>query len=257
MLASGDDSSWGVCRDVDVVCWLDEPPADAHLPGAAPHGQLWADEATRMLAAETRRRADRAGAAGAQREAQESDTRSDERLASVAALPASPAALLRYLQSDAYREQQAEEARAVNGSFRVLTGSPWLLPRPVLVLALRKPDQEHPVTFTLPTRVEQEGVAPDLAKVLKNARLASALSADVMRDGVVCFERAEHAESFAALLEGAGHLDVLVTEVDSHKLFRITADAQAVVVLVGESDVVPQPAKLAAALRGTEPMDNF
>jgi hypothetical protein len=97
----------------------------------------------------------------------------------------------------------------------------------------------------------QEGGADDLARVVGNARLATSFRIDVMRDGVVAFSDPARGAAFRNLLEAAGHLEVLVSEVDSHALFReATGPGRGgVVVLVADEGHLPSPAQLAAALR--------
>lgn len=67
------------------------------------------------------------------------------------AIPSSPAALLQLLQSDRYQQQQQERARLISGSWRILTGCPWVASRSLHVIAVVKPGSELVVAYTLPT----------------------------------------------------------------------------------------------------------
>jgi hypothetical protein len=96
----------------------------------------------------------------------------------------------------------------------------------------------------------QEGRMDDLARLLGASHLADNLSVDVMRDGVVAFEHPAGASAYRDLLEADGHLDVLVSEIDSHTLFRTLLQARSsLVVLMHCQAAPPAPARLAAALR--------
>lgn len=90
----------------------------------------------------------------------------------------------------------------------------------------------------------------DLADMLGAPHLAGSLSVQVMRDGVVAFVDAKGASAFRDLLEADGHLEVLVSEIDSHSLFRTLSDTRSsLVVLMHSERAPPAPARLAAALR--------
>lgn len=97
----------------------------------------------------------------------------------------------------------------------------------------------------------------ELAGVLGDPRLSEALSLDARTDGIVAFDTAAEADSFRNMLEADGHLDVGVVEVDSHALFRAREESKGVVVLLGQGDMTPTPAQLAAALRGHRAFDEL
>jgi hypothetical protein len=100
-------------------------------------------------------------------------------------------------------------------------------------------------------RIMQEGGTDDLAEVVGNARLATSFRIEVMRDGVAAFSDPARAAAFRNLLVADGHLEVLVSEVDSDALFReATGPGRGgVVVLMADEGYLPRPAQLAAALR--------
>jgi hypothetical protein len=97
----------------------------------------------------------------------------------------------------------------------------------------------------------QGGASDELAEVLGNPNLSESFAMQVMKDGVVLFECPEKAEAFRNMLEAAGHLQVFVSEINSHAIFRALEDVDGLVVLVGKGgdDFMPTPAELAAALR--------
>jgi hypothetical protein len=127
----------------------------------------------------------------------------------------------------------------------------------------------------------QEGSAGEMAKLLKVPHLEQALQVRHMQDGVIAFDNDMAAAQFIDALHGAGILNATLNEVNSHQLFRATADANTAVVLVcgGDSpsrdgspsehsptwptstvrrsvDFVPTPAQLAAVLRGKQSMED-
>lgn len=84
----------------------------------------------------------------------------------VSQLPSSPLELLRYLQSDDYKAAQEANWRAVRESYEVLHGCPWVLPRPVYVLATaRNRIADAAATYTLRTRVERKEAEGELTRV--------------------------------------------------------------------------------------------
>jgi hypothetical protein len=103
----------------------------------------------------------------------------------------------------------------------------------------------------------QESTMDEIAKLLHSPLLASSISFDIARDGVVTFEDAGEAQSFRNMLEADGYHGVLVLEVDSHDLFLALAQTKGVVVLMGQGDVMPTPAQLAGALRGQRMFEDW
>lgn len=129
----------------------------------------------------------------------------------------------------------------------------------------------------------QEGNAGEMAKVLKTPHLEKSLQMRQLQDGIIAFDCDMAASSFLDSMQAAGNLNATLTEVDSHQLFRATADAKAAVVLVcggdspsrggtegkevvpewpsslvhGSVDFVPTSSQLAAALRGKRTMDDW
>jgi hypothetical protein len=128
----------------------------------------------------------------------------------------------------------------------------------------------------------QQGGSGEMAKLLKVPHLEGALKILQMQDGVIVFDNDVAAAQFLDSLHAAGVLSATLNEVNSHHLFRATADARNVVVLVcgGDSpsrarsppadelptwptgsarrgaDFVPTPAQLAAVLRGKHSMED-
>ncbi|KAF8072841.1 PARP16 [Scenedesmus sp. PABB004] len=169
------------------------------------------------------------------------------------------AAYLEGLFAASYESRPLEN---VEHTYEVLRGCPWVLPRPLFVLALRErgaalEDEGVRATYTLRTKVQQEGAAEALAQLLNKQHLAGALDVAEMRDGVVAFEAPGDADSFAGLLEEEGHSQVLVAEVDSHKLFRMATDVRALVVLLPAGASVPAPYQLAASLKQQRSWDSI
>jgi len=155
------------------------------------------------------------------------------------------------------------------GTYQVLTGCPWPVPRPLYTLALRhsasaaaaalasrlhppqqdddgnaaastSPDEDRVgSTYTLSVRTRDHGAADDLARALGKGRdWAARMDVGSRRDGVVAFASERDARRFAELLEapadgdqpGGGHSGVAVARVDSHALFRAADDVKSVVV---------------------------
>jgi hypothetical protein len=93
--------------------------------------------------------------------------------AAVAASPAADpaqqdaAAFLESLFAASYSDQPLLD---VAGSYRVLRGCPWVLPRPLFTLACKRAlaasDDDVRSAYTLRTKIAQEGAADALAKVL-------------------------------------------------------------------------------------------
>lgn len=150
-----------------------------------------------------------------------------------------------------------ETAQQVSSSYEVCPGCPWLLPRPVFVLALGADVADLGNTYTLPARLQQEGTANELAKVMRNRKFESIMDISRLVDGVVTFEHHDDAARFGAMLEEEGHSSVMIAEVDSHKLFRMAGDLQHVVVLMRAGGYLPMPYQLAAALKQQPALDEM
>lgn len=131
----------------------------------------------------------------------------------------------------------------------------------------------------------QDGQGAELADLIGVPSLSGKLTHRHMQDGIIAFADAHAAVCFRDELQAAGNLAAALTEVDSHQLFRASADAKHAVVLVGpdgtaDADAalpaiargthldssdrshakqvfVPTPAELAAALRGPSPMQEW
>ncbi|CAK0750131.1 hypothetical protein CVIRNUC_001966 [Coccomyxa viridis] len=169
----------------------------------------------------------------------------------VTMLPSSPAELLRHIQSDGYKQAQADQAQRVRGSFEILEGSPWLQSQPIYVLAVQQPDSEHGLTYTLRVRVSKPEAENELSRVLGKRRADGSplLSVSELRDGIVTFEDGDDAERYGNLLEADGHMEVLVARADSHELFRAAQGVHSLVILLRSGCHLPLPEQLSAALR--------
>ena len=192
----------------------------------------------------------------------------------------SPLALLRYLTSDAHKEEQRRERADVERSYEILQGCPWPIPRPLYVLAARQQGTDTGLTHTLRTRLPLTAVEDELTRLLRgDGRQGGKKPTDGDReqqeqqgatpfincselvDGLVTFEVEEDAERYGNLLEESGAAEsVAVVRCDSHELFRSVQGVRGVVVLVKkkESSVVPAPHQLAAAVRkgAKSPLDS-
>jgi hypothetical protein len=168
------------------------------------------------------------------------------------------AAYLEGLFAASYESQPLVD---VDHSYQILHGCPWVLPRPLYVLTCKgkgsDADQDIRSMYTLRTKVQQEGAADALAKLLKKQHLADALEVAEMRDGVVVFEFDVDADRFASMLEEEGHSQVAVAEVDSHRLFRTVSDVQGLVVLLPHGTNIPAPYQLAASLKQKRSWDSM
>ncbi|KAL6774001.1 hypothetical protein ACKKBG_A23395 [Auxenochlorella protothecoides x Auxenochlorella symbiontica] len=170
-------------------------------------------------------------------------------------VPNSPLALLKRMTSPEFLARAVAEEEKLERSYRVHEGCPWPAPRPLYVLALSEggPASGAPgALHTLRTRLPLAGVQDELNQAMgwSSPRIACSRVAD----GVVAFRTLVAAEAYAAELEearGLPHASVAVVETASHALFRSTAAAQAVVVvLADEADGSgpPGPLQLAGAL---------
>lgn len=153
----------------------------------------------------------------------------------------------------------AQPLEDVAQCYEVLHGCPWVLPRPVFVLTSQqwgwKSADGIQSTYTLHVKVVKEGAADAIAKLLNKQHLAAALDVAEMRDGFVVFESAEDADRFASKLEEEGHSQVMVAEVDSHKVFRIVSELKALAVLLRQGVTIPAPYQLAASLKQQKSWD--
>ncbi|EIE24301.1 hypothetical protein COCSUDRAFT_62803 [Coccomyxa subellipsoidea C-169] len=176
----------------------------------------------------------------------------------VTALPSSPAELLRYISSEPYKQAQQELQERVSTSYEVLEGSPWVMSRPVYVLASKQADREAGLTHTLRARVSRPEAENELSRVLGRRRAdgRSLISVLEMRDGIITFESEADAQRYGALLEAEGHLEVAVMRADSHELFRASQSVRSVVVLLRSGCHLPQPDQLAAALRSKRSLED-
>jgi hypothetical protein len=136
-------ADWHICSETDEACSFD--PAfndDLDLPGAAPVEELW----------------------GARRDAASKDgdtgaavppAKEIQPIEEFGVLPSSPAALLEYLSSDKFASERRKLQDKVQSSYEVLHGCPWVNPRTLLTIAIRKEGQELPASYTLPVAIEQ------------------------------------------------------------------------------------------------------
>jgi hypothetical protein len=186
-----DHPGWVICGDRDAGCLVLGDDSDSSLPGAAPVGVLWGDESSPSTseplplhpstsAPRAQLPSTKAATATAPKNAPQAlpALLSDESAAS--SLPGSPAALLRFLQSDGYRRQQEELTALVLGSFKLLFGSPWVAPRPVHVLEVQRKSQEHASMYTLPTRMPQVCLCRQITPKKHEGCVASVATATCM-----------------------------------------------------------------------------
>lgn len=171
-------------------------------------------------------------------------------------IPDSPLALLRFLTSDAHKEAQRREWEEVKGSYEILQGCPWPVPRPLYVIAAHQPGSDAGLTHTLRTRLPLADVENELTRVLRGKAAADAgkplIRCSEMVDGIVTFETEDDAEQYGELLEQGGTAEgVAVARCDSHELFRSVQGAKGAVVLLRKGGKVPFPHQLAAALKGS------
>lgn len=130
-----------------------------------------------------------------------------------------PEGFLRMLQSSGYQEGQRRAEALVSGSYRIHHEVPWVLPRPLYLLATAQAprpghrqaqqgqgeegDEEAAppgLAYTLRTRVDVPGASDDVAQVyrLKNqpAGGRSILTVSRMVDGIIAFEASEKGSGF-------------------------------------------------------------
>ncbi|KAF6266784.1 hypothetical protein COO60DRAFT_1473496 [Scenedesmus sp. NREL 46B-D3] len=166
-----------------------------------------------------------------------------------------------YLEGLFAASYEAQPLVDVDHCYQILHGCPWVLPRPVFVLACKGPgasaEDDIRNTYTMRTKVKLEGAADAVAKLLKKQHLSDVLEVAEMRDGVVAFEDAADADRFAGKLEEEGNSQVMIAEVDSHKLFRMVSDVRALVVLLRGGADIPAPYQLAASLKKTTSWDSM
>lgn len=145
----------------------------------------------------------------------------------------------------------------MRGSYEVLEGCPWPAPRPLYVLAATRAEGEAGVTHTQRARLPRAAVEDELTRLLGRRRKDGAplIRCGEMVDGVIAFEDDADAERYGHMLEQGSGGEVRVARCDSHELFRNVRDVRAVVVLLRRGAAVPQPHRLAAALRGQSPVD--
>ncbi|GLC45704.1 hypothetical protein PLESTF_000471300 [Pleodorina starrii] len=183
-----------------------------------------------------------------QTEEDESSTWNECGLAGAACVISDPDPLVEELAALSTRHPRSV-TELVKGSYQLLTGSPWLLPRPLFVLTQQQAATGQATLYCLQARIQHEEVQDELAMVLKRPSLAGALSFSRMKDAVVAFDRAEDAARYATCLEADLPDEVDVMEVDSRQLFLLTGDVDAVVAYLPWSEFTPLPHQLAAALR--------
>lgn len=175
------------------------------------------------------------------------------------AIPNSPLALLRYLTSDTHREAQRREWEEIRGSYEILRGCPWPVPRPLYVLSVAQGSSDAGLTHTLRTRLPRADLENEITRVLGNRRRENGdplIQCGELTDGVVAFDSEEQAQEYGAHLEDSGALEVSVAQCDSHELFRGINEVKAVVVLMRRGCKVPPVRKLSAVLRGHTALDD-
>lgn len=155
------------------------------------------------------------------------------------------------LTSSDYKEAQRQYWERISSSDQILDGCPWVVPKPLHVLAVARPSAPHAAMFTLQTRISHAQVESELSKVLGRRRADGGplLSVDSLVEGIVCFEEEVAAEAFGHALEAEGHQDVGLATCDSHELFRLSTSSAAVVVLLKQGGEPLTPGELEVSLR--------
>ncbi|GMH42053.1 hypothetical protein BSKO_09972 [Bryopsis sp. KO-2023] len=174
-------------------------------------------------------------------------------------LPTSPAELIRYLNSEGYREAQRNLRKKIKGSYQIMEGCPWVRSRSLYLVAIKNREgREDPLTYTLPTRVERRSTAQELSKLLKSSNGRDDIfDVGEVLDGVISFEDRDDGERFRANLEAEGYSEATLCEVDAHELFRNTREAKAVVVLMDCQEYLPYPLELGTSLRGHTSLEDW
>lgn len=93
----------------------------------------------------------------------------------------------------------------------MLDASPWVVPRPLYVLATQQAGREAGLTYTLRTRVGRPELEDELTQLLGGRRRPDGTPliryGDVV-DGVVAFESEDEAQRFGELVEAEGAAEV-------------------------------------------------
>jgi hypothetical protein len=104
-------------------------------------------------------------------------------------------------------------------ALQVLEGCPWLVPKPLFLLAAPQPaaaaasrggEPAPGLTYSLRTRVAQADAEDELSRVLgrRAADGSPLIRCSQMRDGVVAFEDEADAERYGQMLEADGAAEV-------------------------------------------------
>ena len=138
------EGDWYICSELDDSCTFDPGFTDhVDLPGAAPVEEIWGAKP------------DKAHPGSHDRPSGATRAPKMDPVEEFGALPSSPAALLEYLSSDRFSSERQKLQDKVAASYEILHGSPWLYPRPLYCIAIRKDGQEHASTYTLPVAAEK------------------------------------------------------------------------------------------------------
>jgi len=158
--------------------------------------------------------------------------------------------LFAQVEGSSYQAAQQQFWQRITDSYKVHEHCPWLQRRPLHVLAVEQMTVAASALFTLTTRMQQSAAEDELSKVLGRRRRNGAplVAVHHMAQGVVAFTSPEAAERFGERLDEDGHEGVALATLDSHALFRMTADNATVVVVVAD-DADVSPGELEASLR--------
>ena len=178
---AGEADSWRICGEHDIGCSV-VPSADfdISLPGSAPIDALWGEAPVPLQPGAQRHAAEHDQPAAGLSALPIEDALSSHSCAH-SALPDSPAELLRFLQSDTFKQQQAEQQAHIRDSFTVMHECPWPVPKQLTLLATQQRGDEHPTMYTLPVAmrmVRPRAMQPDIglaSLVLNSPRCCSTL----------------------------------------------------------------------------------
>ena len=182
-------------------------------------------------------------------------------------MPSSPAELLRLLTSDAYRAAEDSRSRQAAESYSILEGCPWPIPRPLFILALaplkgikiNDATAEASKAYMLRVRLPRTDIEEEITRLLGRRRPdgSNLIDCSELKDGIVAFENEVSAEQFAIMVEETKPgMKLEMVECSSHALFRMVKETSAVVVLIKEGIVLPEPHRLASVLKKQPSLDD-
>eukprot|EP01026_Neomeris_dumetosa_P048309 TRINITY_DN4179_c0_g1_i3.p2 TRINITY_DN4179_c0_g1~~TRINITY_DN4179_c0_g1_i3.p2 ORF type:complete len:275 (-),score=32.68 TRINITY_DN4179_c0_g1_i3:303-1127(-) len=172
------------------------------------------------------------------------------------AIPDTPFQLFQTLNSKETRKERSIRLNKVRNSYNIWDGCPWVLPKPIYVLT--KVDESRGgigQMYTIRVRQQRTDNTNELAQLFRNSSSAQFIEVSQMKDGVLLFEDLEQAELYADMLEEEALTRVLITEVDSHELFKMVTSVKAVVIGLKVDSFVPHPYELVSSLKRNKSVD--